>query len=779
MMGAGKRSWQLRTVLSALMVVTTLVTVGTVGSLLLWIRIPQLEQESKEAIARETHDLTARVEILLGALESQIVLVGHAVQMSGSAAQSSAILDRAIGDGHAFRAIYLVSRAGTVRAAGLAPDLRSRREESLGGDLSANPLFVASRGQHEIVWSDKYLSGLSGAVTVGLAVPLDDGGILVAEVPLTYLLSTFELAAGQRSSSIWLVDRTGEIVADTQEGRSVGTVNMLNQPIVQAAIKGQPLPAEFRFEGGNYYPAVAHSKKLDWYFVAGSPAGLGSKPIQGAVIFVGVGFLGALLVGLLLAPFWASWFTKPLRNIVERAGQITRGGVVGQWPRGSIVEFNDLSSDLGQMADALQEREQKYLAIFNGFPVPMAVTDANNHYVHLDVNDAWCDVFGRQRTEVLGHTGLELGLFQSPESRAELREVPSLVGVGGSAKMVGESWLLHSNGTPILGQIYARMVSVGSARLRVVAMVDITELRRIENELRDLNTELEVRVAGRTQALETLNEELSVTVVNLRQTQAELVRAEKMAALGGLVAGVAHELNTPLGNGLLAVTSMGDVVREFRAQMQAGLKRSALEGFLLTVEQGADIATRNLQRAADLVSSFKQVAVDQTSSQRRSFELAEVVNEMVTSLAPSLRRTPYRLVVDVPSSGLRLDSYPGPLGQVLGNLINNAVQHGFDGRAHGVIRVAGMRAPDGAIVLSVADDGKGIPAALVPRIFDPFVTTKMGRGGTGLGLNIAYNAVVNLLGGTLSVTSVEGEGAVFEVRLAETAPLSGGDSHLA
>jgi signal transduction histidine kinase len=323
------------------------------------------------------------------------------------------------------------------------------------------------------------------------------------------------------------------------------------------------------------------------------------------------------------------------------------------------------------------------------------------------------------------------------------------------------------------------MVSVGSARLRVVAMVDITELRRIENELRDLNTELEVRVAGRTQALETLNEELSVTVVNLRQTQAELVRAEKMAALGGLVAGVAHELNTPLGNGLLAVTSMGDVVREFRAQMQAGLKRSALEGFLLTVEQGADIATRNLQRAADLVSSFKQVAVDQTSSQRRSFELAEVVNEMVTSLAPSLRRTPYRLVVDVASSGLRLDSYPGPLGQVLGNLINNAVQHGFDGRAHGVIRVAGMRAPDGAIVLSVADDGKGIPAALVPRIFDPFVTTKMGRGGTGLGLNIAYNAVVNLLGGTLSVTSVEGEGAVFEVRLAETAPLSGGDSHLA
>ncbi|HPW82985.1 MAG TPA: HAMP domain-containing sensor histidine kinase, partial [Rhodoferax sp.] len=181
---------------------------------------------------------------------------------------------------------------------------------------------------------------------------------------------------------------------------------------------------------------------------------------------------------------------------------------------------------------------------------------------------------------------------------------------------------------------------------------------------------------------------------------------------------------------------------------------------------------RNLQRAADLVVSFKQVAVDQTSSQRRRFELSEVVHEMVISLGPTLRRTPYEVVLDVPKIGLLLDSYPGPLGQTLGNLINNAVMHAFDGRQNGTIRITGYRDVNGWIALRVEDNGQGIPAALLPRIFDPFVTTKMGRGGTGLGLHIAYNAVTTLLGGTLTVHSVQGQGTTFELHLPEQAPLA-------
>jgi signal transduction histidine kinase len=248
------------------------------------------------------------------------------------------------------------------------------------------------------------------------------------------------------------------------------------------------------------------------------------------------------------------------------------------------------------------------------------------------------------------------------------------------------------------------------------------------------------------------------------------VRAEKMAALGNLVAGVAHELNTPLGNGVMAVSAMRDATRQFRLRMADGVRKADLQGLVDNLAQGFDIAERNLRRAGDLVHSFKQVAVDQTSSQRRPFELAEVVHGIVVSLRPSLAHTPWRIEVDVPAAGLALDSYPGPLGQVIANLVQNAVLHGFDGRDHGTVRITAERAADARIVLRVADDGKGIPPELIERVFDPFMTTKMGRGGSGLGLHVSYNAVTNLLGGTLRVHSVPGEGACFEVWLPAVAP---------
>lgn len=329
--------------------------------------------------------------------------------------------------------------------------------------------------------------------------------------------------------------------------------------------------------------------------------------------------------------------------------------------------------------------------------------------------------------------------------------------------------MLRCDGQAVLFQLSRRQAQVGTSFLMVWAAVDMTDMRRFSNELRELNTELEARVQLRTEALAAANLDLSGAVATLRDTQGELVRAEKMAALGGLVAGVAHELNTPLGNSLMAVTALSDEVRQFRTLMLTGLRRSALESLLDSVEQATDIATRNLHRAADLVTSFKQVAVDQTSSQRRHFELREVVDEMVASLRPSFARTPYKIQVDVPN-GLRLDSYPGALGQAIGNLIHNAVLHGFDGRARGTVLITGKRDELGIVVLSVADDGHGIPPDLLGRIFDPFVTTKMGRGGTGLGLHIAFNAVTHALGGSLSVRSEVAVGTTFEMRLPDTAP---------
>jgi signal transduction histidine kinase len=224
----------------------------------------------------------------------------------------------------------------------------------------------------------------------------------------------------------------------------------------------------------------------------------------------------------------------------------------------------------------------------------------------------------------------------------------------------------------------------------------------------------------------------------------------------------------------MAVSAMGDATRSFQSAMQAGVRREDLRQLVDSIVQGTDIAGRNLRRATELVHSFKQAAADQAGALRRSFELAEVVHEMVVSLQPSFARKPWRIEVDVPATGLRMDSYPGALGQALGNLIENAVLHGFDGRSHGTVRITAGALADRRIWLHVVDNGRGIAAGHLNRIFDPFMTTRMGRGGTGLGLHISYNAVVNLLGGTLTVDSVLGQGACFAMRLPAEAPRPAG-----
>lgn len=294
-------------------------------------------------------------------------------------------------------------------------------------------------------------------------------------------------------------------------------------------------------------------------------------------------------------------------------------------------------------------------------------------------------------------------------------------------------------------------------------------IREREESLRALNAELEERVAQRTEELSQANDELGATVDNLKATQEYLVQAEKLAALGHLVAGIAHELNTPIGNGLMAVSTLADLQAEFNKALAAGLRRSDLDRFAAGVATACDIAIRNMNRATDLISSFKQVAVDQTSAQRRRFKLDEVVHEIVLTLQPTLKHKPCRIETEIPAD-LELDSYPGALGQVIANLIDNAVLHGFEGRDQGIIRIEAASLPNDSLRLVVRDDGRGIPADRQKHIFEPFYTTRMGLGGSGLGLHIVHSIATNILGGTIAVDSQEGQGAAFVLLLPRRAP---------
>ncbi|GGC82799.1 ATP-binding protein [Undibacterium terreum] len=251
----------------------------------------------------------------------------------------------------------------------------------------------------------------------------------------------------------------------------------------------------------------------------------------------------------------------------------------------------------------------------------------------------------------------------------------------------------------------------------------------------------------------------------LKETQAQLVAQEKLAALGSLVAGVAHELNTPIGNCLLVASTLAENTKILTAKLDGqGLKRSDLNAYCSDATTSSAILMRGLTSAATLVSSFKQVAVDRTSEQRRVFDLHQVMQEIIATLNLRIGQSGQVISLDVPPH-IAMDSYPGSLGQVVTNLIDNALLHAFDDSKPGRMCLSARMAEPGFVRIEFRDNGVGIPQENLKRIFDPFFTTKLGQGGSGLGLNICYNIVTSILNGDISVQSELGTGSTFIVEL--------------
>jgi two-component system, NtrC family, sensor kinase len=297
--------------------------------------------------------------------------------------------------------------------------------------------------------------------------------------------------------------------------------------------------------------------------------------------------------------------------------------------------------------------------------------------------------------------------------------------------------------------------------------------------LRQHNLNLEETVNQRTAELTSSNAELSQALETLQTAQRELVESEKLASLGRLVAGVAHELNTPLGNALTVVSALDDRYKQLEAMLAGGvqMRRSTLEELARDTRRGQDILQRNVQKAADLVRDFKQVAIDQTNDLRRDFDLRKVVEDVLVMVEPSFKHTPFVIQTEL-CQGLMMNSYPGALGQVLTNLLMNALVHGFDGMRHGRVTVHCEPLNDSEAELIVSDDGHGMDESVRRRIFDPFFTTKLGTGGSGLGMHIVHNIVTNVLGGQIEVKSSPGQGTQMLMRLPLSAPQRAGGEDL-
>jgi signal transduction histidine kinase len=277
-----------------------------------------------------------------------------------------------------------------------------------------------------------------------------------------------------------------------------------------------------------------------------------------------------------------------------------------------------------------------------------------------------------------------------------------------------------------------------------------------DRDLRELNATLEAKVEERTRELEQL-------VADLRAAQEQLIDAEKQASLGNLVAGVAHEVNTPLGVCITAVTRMkGDNTAFHRAIAENRLTREGLADHVNATTESLDILSFNLFRAAEIIKSFKEIAVNQSSEVMATFCLDDYIRTILTSLKHELKNRKTEIAINF--ERFSVNSYPGAFSHVITNFIMNTLVHGYDQWERVRIEFDARR-EDGHLVFTYTDHGKGIPPEIIKRIFDPFFTTRRGAGGSGLGLFIVYNVVKDKLGGSISCDSVLGEYTTFTIRI--------------
>lgn len=336
-------------------------------------------------------------------------------------------------------------------------------------------------------------------------------------------------------------------------------------------------------------------------------------------------------------------------------------------------------------------------------------------------------------------------------------------------------WFARRMSRPIaVLQEGAQRIGEGDLELQIVVETHdelealAAQFNRMTAQLRDSYAGLERKVNERTAELSDALQTQTATLSMLQATQTQLVQSEKMAALGGLVAGVAHEINTPVGVGVTAASSLRNSAARLDTLFKEGkMMKADLEEFLDVSDQSTQMILANLNRAANLINSFKQVAVDQTSEASRQFNVRHYLEEIMTSLGPKLKQTQLRHVVRC-ADDIVIDSYPGAVSQIVTNLVMNAMTHAYAPGQAGAMELDVERRGD-SLRLDFRDDGKGIEPDIVGKIFDPFFTTRRGQGGSGLGLNIVYNLVTQTLKGRINCQSEVGKGTLFRIDL----PLAG------
>ena len=401
---------------------------------------------------------------------------------------------------------------------------------------------------------------------------------------------------------------------------------------------------------------------------------------------------------------------------------------------------------------ALKEQKNTFETLFNESQDGLSLLIDNQF---IDCNKALLDMFGySSKEEILGLTPMDL----SPEYQADGRRSVDVVAdnakqVAGYGNKMLEWQHQRADGSLFWTEIIVIEIKLNGGPAIYAITRDISEKKALQE-----------KIISRNEALKATNRSLSETIESLKLAQSKLVESEKMASLGSLVAGVAHEINTPVGIGLTGITQLMEECRDIQTRYEQGnLTENDFEDYLNSASELAGMIKKNIDRTAQLVRSFKQVAVDQTSEEDREVNLNQYLDEIFYSLSSVLRKAKVVVATEC-RNDINVETNPGLLPQVAPNLIMNSVNHGFKDRDAGNIYIGISEQEDNMFIMQYRDDGRGINKENLSRIFDPFFTTNRSHGGTGLGLNITYNIITNALGGSITCNSEENKGVEFIIK---------------
>lgn len=421
----------------------------------------------------------------------------------------------------------------------------------------------------------------------------------------------------------------------------------------------------------------------------------------------------------------------------------------------------DRDENITHPAGEALERSQSYLqAVLDH--VLDGIISINEDCIVETFNTAAELIFGYRANEVVGQN---VGMLMPEPYRSRHDAYVMNYLRTGRAKIIGigrEVQGRRKNGRTFPLDLAVSEMKMSGERRFIAILRDITDRKQAEENLRQLNEKLEQRVVERTAELNTANQALQQSLADLRQAQAQLVQNEKMAALGALVSGVAHEINTPVGVCVTATSYLELKTNEMIGRLaENDLNQGQVRKYVDTAAEALSSILTNLNRAAELVKSFKQVAVDQVTEDKRKFNFKEYLDMVLASLRPKYKKTGHTLQVNCPDK-LEIYGYPGAFSQIIANLLVNSLTHGFDGIEKGRITLD-LSVRGDRCVLRYSDNGRGIPAENLQRIYDPFFTTTRSRGGSGLGMHIVYNLVTQRLNGEIECSSRIGHGTVFTI----------------